>query len=96
MRAAMPGSCGFRSPATAANLGMLEGYELAVALAEHDTCDEAVVAYERVMQRRNVAMGDSIPAIQQVFTPGQPGTSAVPDFDDAAAGYRKHAAEHHR
>lgn len=79
-----------------ANLAMLEGYELAVALAEHDTCDEAVTAYERVMQPRNVAAGDGIATIQQVFAPGERDTSTVPDFDEEATRYHARAAEYPR
>lgn len=77
-----------------ANLAMLEGYELAAALAEHDTCDEAVAAYEQGMQPRNNEAGDGIAAIRQVFAPGERDTSSIPDFDEEAARYHARAAEY--
>lgn len=77
-----------------ANLAMLEGYELATALAEHATLDAAVRAYEQVMQPRNAEVGDGIETVRAVFAPGERDLDSVPDFDEAAEGYKRRAAEY--
>lgn len=77
-----------------ANLAMLEGYELATALADHATIDAAVRAYEQVMQPRNAEFGDGIAAVQQVFAPGERDLGTVPDFDEEARTYKQRAGQY--
>lgn len=77
-----------------ANLAMLEGYELATALAEHATVDDAVHAYEQVMQPRNAEAGDGIATVREVFGPGDRDLDTVPDFEREADRWKRRAAEY--
>ncbi|MEU8781491.1 NAD(P)/FAD-dependent oxidoreductase [Streptomyces sp. NPDC048637] len=75
-----------------ANFAMLDGCELALALARHDTLDEAVAAYERTMLPRAAAAGDGAAALEDVFGPGDRGRADVPDFAKEKERYRQGAA----
>lgn len=72
---------------------MLEGCDLATALAEHATIDDAVCAYEQVMLPRNAEVGDGIAAVRGAFGPGERDLATVPDFDQEAEQWKWRAAE---
>jgi 2-polyprenyl-6-methoxyphenol hydroxylase-like FAD-dependent oxidoreductase len=56
-----------------ANLAMLDGTELAVAVAEHDDLDSALAAYETAMFPRSAqAAGESAQNLVQSFEPNAP------------------------
>ncbi|MCL6299662.1 FAD-dependent oxidoreductase [Streptomyces kronopolitis] len=75
-----------------ANLAMLDGCELALALVRHDTVDAAVTAYEEVMLPRAVALGDGADILARVFGPGDRTAADVPDFGREKEEYRRAAA----
>lgn len=77
-----------------ANLAMLEGYELATTLAEHLTVDDAVHAYEQVMQPRNAEAGDGVAAVREAFGPGDFDPDSVPDFEREAERWKQRATEY--
>lgn len=74
-----------------ANLAMLDGCELALALVRHDTVDAAVTAYEEVMLPRAAEVGDGADALDRVFGPGDRTAADVPDFDREKEEYRRAA-----
>ncbi|AZS75264.1 FAD-dependent oxidoreductase [Streptomyces lydicus] len=75
-----------------ANFALLDGCELALALARHDTLDEAVTVYERTMLPRAAAAGDGAAALKHLFGPGDRGRADVPDFAEEKEQYRQGAA----
>lgn len=75
-----------------ANLAMLDGCELALALARHATVDAAVTAYEEVMLPRAAALGDGADILARVFGPGDRTAADVPDFGRDKEEYRRAAA----
>ncbi|WP_411133481.1 FAD-dependent oxidoreductase [Streptomyces sp. C10] len=75
-----------------ANFALLDGCELALALARHDTLDEAVTAYERTMLPRAAAAGDGAAALKHLLGPGDRGRADVPDFAQEKERYRQDAA----
>ncbi|MGW1792755.1 FAD-dependent oxidoreductase [Streptomyces tubercidicus] len=75
-----------------ANFAMLDGCELALAVARHDTLDEAVTAYERTMLARAAAAGDGAAALERVFGPGDRDRTDFPDFAQETERYRQGAA----
>ncbi|MGY5129166.1 FAD-dependent oxidoreductase [Streptomyces nigrescens] len=75
-----------------ANFAMLDGCELALALARHDSLDEAVTAYERTMLSRAAAAGDGAAALERLFGPGDRSRADVPDFAKDKEQYRQGAA----
>ncbi|WP_231591426.1 FAD-dependent oxidoreductase [Saccharothrix sp. ST-888] len=75
-----------------ANFAMLDGCELALALARHATVDEAVTAYEPTMQARAAETGDGVAVLDRVFGPGDRGRADLPDFAQAKEEYRRGAA----
>ncbi|GLW19536.1 monooxygenase [Streptomyces sp. NBRC 13847] len=75
-----------------ANLAMLDGCELALALVRHATVDAAVTAYEEVMLPRAAALGDGADILARVFGPGDRTAADVPDFGREKEEYRRAAA----
>ncbi|MGW2416724.1 FAD-dependent oxidoreductase [Streptomyces tubercidicus] len=75
-----------------ANFAMLDGCELALAVARHDTLDEAVTAYERTMLARAAAAGDGAAVLERVFGPGDRDRTDFPDFAQETERYRQGAA----
>ncbi|MCF3174835.1 FAD-dependent monooxygenase [Streptomyces sioyaensis] len=75
-----------------ANLAMLDGCELALALARHDTVDAAITAYEETMLPRAAEAGDGADALDRVFGPGDRDATDVPDFGREKEEYRRGAA----
>ncbi|WP_219471257.1 FAD-dependent oxidoreductase [Nonomuraea rhizosphaerae] len=78
-----------------ANLAMLDGSDLALAVARHDTVDEAITAYEEVMLPRAIeATGQVSGVLDRVFGPGDRGAGDAPDFEREGREYKRRAAEH--
>ncbi|MGA5130020.1 FAD-dependent oxidoreductase [Streptomyces olivoreticuli] len=75
-----------------ANFAMLDGCELALAIARHDTLDEAVTAYERTMLPRAAEAGDGVAALARNFGPGDRAPASIPDFAEAGEQYKRGAA----
>ncbi|MFI9079231.1 hypothetical protein ACIGW8_22640 [Streptomyces sioyaensis] len=63
-----------------AHLAMLDGCDLALALARHDSVDAAITAYEGTMLPRAAEAGDGADALDRVFGPGDRDATEVPDF----------------
>jgi len=79
-----------------ANLAMLDASELALAVVHHDTVDDAITAYERVMLPRAAAAGSGIEGLDRNFHEGDRDPATIPDFEAAGAGYKRAAAEYAR
>ncbi|WP_214415864.1 FAD-dependent oxidoreductase [Sphaerisporangium fuscum] len=78
-----------------ANLAMLDGAELALAIARHDTLDEAVLAYEQVMMPRSAeATASGTEGLDRAFSPGDRNPADAPDFAEEKERYRLAAAEY--
>ncbi|MGW1075032.1 FAD-dependent oxidoreductase [Streptomyces sp. NPDC002537] len=75
-----------------ANFAMLDGCELALAIARHDTLDEAVTAYEQTMLPRAAQAGDGTAALARNFGPGDRDRADIPDFAEAGERYKQGAA----
>ncbi|GII88146.1 FAD-dependent oxidoreductase [Sphaerisporangium siamense] len=75
-----------------ANYAMLDGAELALALARHEDLDEAVTTYEKTMQTRAAEFGDGIEALHQAFAPGGLDRADIPDFAQEKDDYKTRAA----
>lgn len=63
------------------SLSMLDACELALALARHDTVDEAVRAYERTMLPRSVETARALDGAAE-----HPLSTELPDFAAAEQG----------
>jgi 2-polyprenyl-6-methoxyphenol hydroxylase-like FAD-dependent oxidoreductase len=77
-----------------ANLAMLDASELALAVVHHDTVDDAITAYERVMLPRAAAAGSRIEGLDRNFSDGDRDPATIPDFEAAGAGYKRAADEY--
>jgi 2-polyprenyl-6-methoxyphenol hydroxylase-like FAD-dependent oxidoreductase len=79
------------------NLAMLDGAELARALAEEPTIDQAIERYESTMLPRSgpIAVGANR-ALDEFFARGEFDPADIPDFDAEAQGYKLRAAEYER
>jgi 2-polyprenyl-6-methoxyphenol hydroxylase-like FAD-dependent oxidoreductase len=76
-----------------ANLAMLDGAELALAVARSSTPDSGVAAYEEVMlERGGVLAAGANAALDRVFSPGERDLATVPDFAAEAPRYERDAA----
>jgi 2-polyprenyl-6-methoxyphenol hydroxylase-like FAD-dependent oxidoreductase len=77
-----------------ANLAMLDGAELALAVARCATVDEAITAYERVMLPRGAehAAQSSAERLRQIFGAGERDRADLPDFEAEARAYHQRAA----
>jgi 2-polyprenyl-6-methoxyphenol hydroxylase-like FAD-dependent oxidoreductase len=77
-----------------ANLAMLDGAELGLAVARSATVDEAVAAYERVMLPRGAehAARSSAEDLRKIFGPGERDPADRPDFAAEAEAYKQRAA----
>lgn len=87
------GTCGHPSAVTVSTWRCSKA-TMATALAEHATVDAVVRAYEQLMPPRNAEVGDDIATVRAVFAPGERDLDSVPDFDKAAEGYKRRAAEY--
>jgi 2-polyprenyl-6-methoxyphenol hydroxylase-like FAD-dependent oxidoreductase len=77
-----------------ANLAMLDGAELALAVARSASIDGAITAYERVMLPRGAehAAQSSAERLRQIFGAGDHTTADMPDFAAEAQAYQERAA----
>lgn len=78
-----------------ANLAMLDGAELAAAIARESTLDDAVIAYGTVMFARSgpLAAGASA-ALAGFFASGRRGPGDIPDHAEEARRYKSAAARY--